>query len=227
MTGRLSGRGSVGSAAAALALVSLLGLAACGGSLFQSKIPPPAVYQLTAKSAAAQGAESSLPEIPVDLFIQRPRVRTGLDSDRIAALYPDRRLDYLAGARWSGQLDEVLQDLALQAFRERVHLRSVQAEQSAFSGGYLLIMEVVDFQAEYSADGGADPPTVHVHLLASLGSAGDRGMIGRFEAQARRPAAANRVTAIVEAYDQALAEALAHIVDDSVVALDASLAKPR
>ena len=221
-------RRTLGPAAAAFALASVLGLAACGGALFQSKVPPPAVYQLTVKSAAAPGALSSVAEIPADLSILRPRVRTGLDNDRIAALYPDRRLDYLAGARWSGPLDEVLQDLALQAFRARANLRSVHAEQSAFAGGYLLTMDVVDFQAEYSADaGGADAPTVHVRLLASLGGARDRRMIGRFEAEARRPAAANRVAAIVEAYDQAVAEALAHIVEDSVSALNASLAKPR
>ncbi len=94
-----------------LVLISSLALTSCGGSFFQSKAPPPAVYLLSVSAA------SSGPEIPVDLAVLKPRVPTGLDTDLIAALYPDRRLDHFAGARWSGQLDEMVQDLVLQAFR--------------------------------------------------------------------------------------------------------------
>jgi len=204
-------------AAPALAAV-MLALAACGGSLFQSKIPPAAVYQLSAQYEGAQGAQSRGPEIPIDLSVLRPRVRTGLDNDLIAALYPDRRLDYLANARWSGPLDEVMQELALQAFRARANLRSVHAQESAFGGGYLLNLDVNDFQAEYPES--ARAPTVHVHLLASVGAAGDERILARFEADVRQPAAANRVTAIVEAYNRAADEALAQIVADTLAALE-------
>ena len=202
-------------------------LAACAGSLFQSKAPPTAMYQLSARPVGAAGAPRTGPEIAADLSILHPRVRTGLDSDRIAVLYPNRRLDYLGNARWSGSLDEVMQDLTLQAFRERANLRGVHAEESGFAGGYWLEIDVADFQAEYSGDPGAPgsgaaggaPPTVHVHLVASLGSAGDRQMLGRFEADVRRPAATNRVAAIVEAYDHAVDAALGQVVAASVDAL--------
>ncbi len=45
---------------------------------------------------------------------------------------------YFADARWSGPLDEVLQDLALQAFRSGAGLRNVSADASAFASGYWL-----------------------------------------------------------------------------------------
>jgi len=218
---QLLGRWAARSLAATFTLAAILALASCGGSLFQSKIPPAAVYQLSAQYEAAQSAQSAQdkgPDIPADLSVLRPHVRTGLDNNLIAALYPDRRLDYLADARWSGPLDELMQDLALQAFRGRANLRSVHAQESAFGGGYLLSLYVNDFQAEYSQSEGA--PTVHVHLLASVGAAGDERILARFEADARRPAAANRVTAIVEAYNQAAEEALAQIVADTVAALE-------
>lgn len=192
---------------------AMLALAACGGSLFQSKIPPAAVYQLSAKSETGP-AQGTGPEIPADLSVLRPRVRTGLDNNLIAALYPDRRLDYLADARWSGPLDEVMQDLVLQAFRGRANFRSVRAEEFSFGGGYWLEIDIEDFQAEYSGEAGA--PTVHVHLLASVGAPGDRRVIARFEADTRQQAAANRVTAIVEAYNQGAATALAQIVAGTV-----------
>ncbi len=94
----------------------------------------------------------------------RPRVRAGLDTDRIAALYPDRRLEYFADARWSGPLDEVIQQLVVQQFHATANLRNVSVEASVFASNYWLEIEVADFQAEYSA--AAAPPVVHVHFLA-------------------------------------------------------------
>jgi len=193
-------------------LAALLALTACGGSLFQSHAPPRAVYVLSAT------AVPSGPEIPVDLAVLKPLVRTGLDTDVIAALYPDRRLDYFAGARWSGRLDDVVRDLALQTVRVRANLRNVHAETSAFGSGYWLEIDVADFQAEYAAAQGAvggGAPTVHVHLLARVGGSADRRVLGRLEADERQPAADNRLTAIVEAYNHAAGTALARIVADT------------
>jgi cholesterol transport system auxiliary component len=201
----------------------MFALAACGGQLFQSKTAAPSVYLLSVKPGTAG------PQIPADLTVLRPRVRTGLDTDLIAVLYPDRRLTYVAGARWSGPLDEVVQDLALQAFRARANLRNVQADASSFGGSYWLEIEVTDFQAEYSAGPAASSgidsaaPAVHIHLFAALGGAGDRRVLGHFEADERQPAAANRLGAIVEAYDEAVDAALARLVDETTATLSGSL----
>jgi ABC-type uncharacterized transport system auxiliary subunit len=204
-------------------------MAACTGSLFQSKVAPPAVYMLSAglepvNSAAPAGglpgrdgpAQSSpAPTIPIDLAVLKPKLRTGLETDRIAVLYPDRRLDYFADARWSGPLSEVLQDLVLQELHSHAHLRTVISDASVFSSAYWLEIEVTDFQAEYTSAAAA--PTVRVHILARIGSSGDRRMVGQFDASAEQPAADNRLTAIVAAYahaaDAALAQIVAHVDD--------------
>jgi cholesterol transport system auxiliary component len=190
-------------------------LAACTGSLFQSKAVPPAVYLLSpiAGSPAGDPAAPGAPKIAVDLAILKPKLRPGLESDRIAVLYPDRHLDYFAGARWSGPLGEVLQDLAVQEFRNRANLRSVSAaDASMFASAYWLEIEVADFQAQYAS--AATAPTVHVHFLARLGSSGDRRILAQFEANAQQPAAENRLSAIVDAYahaaDAAWGEIVAH-----------------
>ena len=96
-------------ASASLFVAAAMTLTACG-SLFSSKEPAPSLYLLSVSPGQA-GAE-----IAADLSILRPQVRSGLDTDRIAVLYADRRLDYYAVARWSAPLDEVVQDLALQSF---------------------------------------------------------------------------------------------------------------
>jgi ABC-type uncharacterized transport system auxiliary subunit len=191
-------------------------LAACTGSLFQSKAAPPTVYQLSAgvgsSSPGTPAPGGPAPAIPVDLTVLKPKLRPGLESDRIAVLYPDRHLDYFAGARWSGPLGEVLQDLAVQEFRSHANLRTVSGDASVFASAYWLEIEVADFQAEYASAAAA--PTVHVHFLARLGGSGDRRILGEFEANARQPAAENRLTAIVDAYahaaDAAWGEIVAH-----------------
>jgi cholesterol transport system auxiliary component len=146
---------------------------------------------------------------PMELAVLRPRVRAGLDTDRIAALYPDRSMDYFANVRWSGPLDEVLQDLAVQEIHSNSALRNVSADASVFSSAYWLEIEIADFQAEYPASGG--PPTVHVHLQARLGSSADRRVIARFEPNIYEAAADNRMSAIVAAYNRAADKALSEI----------------
>jgi cholesterol transport system auxiliary component len=189
-------------------------LAACTGSLFQSRAAPPTIYLL---SAGAGSPGSGVPaagmpaaEIPVDLAVLKPKLRTGLETDRIAVLYPDRRLDYFADARWSGPLGEVLQDFAVQEFHSHAGLRTVSGDASVFASAYWLEIEVTDFQAEYTS--AATAPTVHVHFLARIGSSGDRRILGQFAANAQQPAAENRLSAIVDAYARAADMALVQIV---------------
>jgi cholesterol transport system auxiliary component len=187
-----------------------LGLAACTGSLFKSKAAPPTIYMLSA-GAGAPAASRPAGEIPADLAVLKPRLRAGLETDRIAVLYPDRRLDYFADARWSGPLGEVLQDVTVQEFHSRARLRTVSGDSSVFDSGYWLEIEVVDFQAEY---GSASAPTVHARFLARIGRADDRRILGQFEANAQQPATENRLSAIVDAYARAADAVLLQIVAD-------------
>jgi cholesterol transport system auxiliary component len=189
-------------------------VAACAGSLFKSKEAPPTIYVLSAEPSSAGPPGTSGADIPVDLAVLKPRVRTGLETDRIAVLYPDRRLDYFADARWSGTLGEVLQELAVQEFHSHARLHTVSGDASVFASAYWLEIEVTDFQAEYGP--GATAPTVRVHFLARIGSSGDRRIVGQFEASAQQAATENRLTAIVDAYARAADSAMTDIVAQAV-----------
>jgi len=220
-----------------LLLVPALCVAACTGSLFKSQAAPPTVYLLTpatrpaadasphpavqaAPAPAAPAVAAPPAMIPVDLAVLKPRLRPGLDNDRIAAVYPDRHLDYFADARWSGPLAEVLQDLVLREFRAHGDLRTVSGDASLFSSSFWLEIEVTDFQAEYTA--GTAAPDVHVRLLARVGSSDDRHILGQFSAGADQAAAENRLTSIVEAYAQAADAALTELV----ARVDEALSRP-
>jgi ABC-type uncharacterized transport system auxiliary subunit len=185
----------------ALAALPLLCLAACSGSFFQSKATSPTIYVLPPAARPADSAAAAAAVIAADLMVLKPKLATGLESDRIAALYPDHRLDYFADARWSGALADVLQDFAVQELHAHARFRTVSGDASVFTSGYWLEIEVTDFQAEYGS--ASQPPTVHVHLLARIGNSGDRHILGRFETDARQPAAENRLSAIVDAYARA------------------------
>jgi ABC-type uncharacterized transport system auxiliary subunit len=198
-----------------LVLAAVSALTACGGALFSSKAPPPSFYLLSAHPGTPG------PEIAADLTILRPQVRSGLDTDRIAALYPDRRLVYYAAARWSAPLAGVVQDLVARTFHTHANLHSVTNDASMVSAGYWLEIEVTDFQAEYMA--GQTSPTIHVHFQAAVGKARDRRVLDRFEANAMQAAADNRMTAIVAAYEQAADSALEAIVADTARSLDKNL----
>jgi cholesterol transport system auxiliary component len=201
---------------ACLMLASLT-LAACGG-LFQTKAKPPTMYLLSAMPQPS--ARAAATPIPADLAVLRPRARAGLDTDRIAAVYPDRHLDYYADVRWSGPLDQVVQDMAVQEFHAIGGLRNVTSDVSAFSSAYWLELQVTDFQAEYSAADGA--PVIHVRLTARLGKSADRRMLGRFESDIRQPASDNRMSAIVDAFNRAADQALAEIVAGATQAMRAN-----
>ncbi|MGC2030829.1 MAG: ABC-type transport auxiliary lipoprotein family protein [Steroidobacteraceae bacterium] len=193
-------------------IVPALCLAACTGSLFRSHATATA-YMLSAvpashaEPAPAPGAPAA--EIPVDLAVLKPKVRAGLESDRIAVLYPDRRLDFFADARWSGPLGEVLQDLAVQEFRSHVRLRTVSGDASVFASAYWLEIEITDFQAEYTF--AATAPSVRVSLRARLGRSADRHLVGQFVATALKAAAENRLSSIVDAFANAADASLAQI----------------
>jgi ABC-type uncharacterized transport system auxiliary subunit len=206
-------------------LVVLMSLALAGcGSLFKNQTAPPTMYWLSAPSPSGAGSLPAEPADPAraplaDLAVLKPRVRAGLDTERVAALYPDRRLEYFADVRWSGPLDEVLQDLAVQTLHSHQAMRNVSTDLSAFPSAYWLEIEVVDFQAEYASPDTA--PTVHVHLLARIGNSADRHILGRFEPDVHEAAAANRMSAIIDAYNHAAGKALNEIAAGAGAALNA------
>jgi cholesterol transport system auxiliary component len=191
----------------ACALLAAACAAGCAGSLLQSKIPQQTTYVLSVPAASAPATASIV--LPVDLSILKPHLSPGLETDRILALYPDRRLDYFAGTHWTGTLDDVVQDLAVQTFKTRGELRSVNGESSRFADQFWLEIEVEDFQAEYRAPNTV--PSVRVRLSARLGGADDRRSLGNFEAMALRPAADNRLGDIVAAYELAANDALGQV----------------
>ncbi len=186
-------------------VAGVIGLGACSHSLLRSDRPPPTVYAL-----APHPVSGAPRPIGADLKVLSPIVAPGLGSARVAASFPDRRLDHFARARWNAPLDEAIEQLAIGEFRARSGLRSVVPDRSVEQAGYWLELEVVAFQAAYPRRGG--PPTVDAHIVARVGDAATGRVIARVDADERRRAAANRMTSIVAAFESAADAALDRVV---------------
>ena len=117
---------------------------------------------------------------------------------------------YIAGARWLTPAVLMFQEAAERAFQARSSRVRLIGRGELGAASALLRLDVDEFEARYPAAGG--PPTVQVSLRATLARADGRTLVQQAFV-ARRPAAEDRVSAIVAAYDAATAQVLAQAVD--------------
>jgi cholesterol transport system auxiliary component len=213
-----------------LPLITVL-CSSCTSGIFESKQPVQQTYviapappqeQSSPHTEAQAPADAAIP-LAVDLAVARPLARPGLDTERIAVLYPDRRLDYYAASRWSATAEVVVQSLLVESLRNSGRLHSVQSDLSAFGGEYLLQTELRDFQAEYADKTRA--PLVRVTLVCTLGHIHGRQPLATYSASANATAAGNSMRAVVAAFEGAYAQAARSIVNDTLAALAAAVTR--
>lgn len=183
-----------------VALASVLALAGCSSSLFESDTPVATSYVLAPAPAAANPGVPA----PVDLSIGRPDVAPGLDTERIAVL-KGRQLDYYRGVKWGGRAPDVIQTLMVDSLQDQQLFRSVAAEHAHVASDYVLDLSVRDFQAEYTGEG--ERPIVRVTITGRLIRVVDRGLVHTVLARAQTSAADNRMSEVAAAF-----EATAHTV---------------
>jgi cholesterol transport system auxiliary component len=180
-----------------VAAVAALSCAACStGSLFDSDVPVPSAYVI---SAAPAGALTGAPTTPVDVSIGRPDFAPGLDTDRIAVL-KGRKLDYFRGVRWGGRTVEVVQSVLVATMNDQQLFRSVTAEQSRVANDYTLDVEVRNFEADY-ANGAI--PEAHVLIIGRLIRITDRKLVATVSSDARVRATEERMHAVAAAFESA------------------------
>jgi cholesterol transport system auxiliary component len=185
--------------------------AGCFGGL-KNEVPAPRLYRIEAPGIEV-GAR-----LPADLSIVVERTAPGLDGDGIASRWPGGRLDYIANARWAGELTGLLQSALVEGFQDSGRLRSVQGDVGRFRTTHTLVIEVRRFEADYVA--GA-VPVAQVALAATLGRNSDRQVLVSFTAEATEGAGENRQTTLVAALDTAFAHAATEIAERSFAALAA------
>ena len=187
----------------------------CTGSLLETKLPVPTVYVLAAAPAVSNAAANSI----VDLAVSRPTVAPGLDTDRIAVLRASRELDFYREAQWGTALPQVAQALVVGSLQNQKLFRSVTTEQARVTANYLIDLEVRDFQAEYASD---SAPTIRVTFVGSLIRIKDRKLVASIPSTITVPAAENRLSSVIEAFESAGRQAAIALGKQTAAAIDAN-----
>ena len=194
-------RGSVATAVAAAVTALATG---CAGLHSNQAATQTYVLASTPASAPAAGTTAGASTLQV----LRPLAAPGLDTDQIALLRDAQRLDYFAASRWPAALPDLVQTLAIDALRAAGRFRAVQPDATAFAADAMLQIEIRHCEVVYAAEGA---PAVHVQLLATLGHQGDRSLVSSATAQSEVQAAANRMQAVVAAFQEAVNRALTQL----------------
>jgi cholesterol transport system auxiliary component len=190
--------------AAAALLAAALAAAACTPT-FRSSAKPEQIYYLRAPAPAAGSGVAPPPASAPSIRVLTPLAAPGLDTTHIILVQADHRMSFFAASRWPGRLPEVVETLAVQTLRGSRAWSAVMDSASPFPSDYMLRISVRRFEADYSA--GA-LPVVHVVLDCSVGRRVGRDLLASFSAAGEAPAAADRMSEVVGAFEQAAGAAL-------------------
>ncbi len=199
-----------------VAIAALLPFTLSGcGSLLESTLAPPQTYVLRLPITTAADAAITAGSV----LVQRPEAGPGLDSNRIALLRSDRRFDYYAASLWAAPTPDVVEALVVDALRNTGTFSAVFDDSAPYAPRYDLRITLRRFEADYTNGGAA--PTVHVVLDCTLGRHRDRALLASFTAQGTAPAAEDRLSTVVAAFEAAAATAMAEVTRNVAAAVAA------
>lgn len=187
-------------AAAILALAGALALGGCG-LLGGGK--PANLYRFGASDAAPAAAPGRAVRT---LALSNLTFADESESDRILTVTGGEAA-YIARTRWVAPARDLFTAAAERAF-ERAGVRLARRGQG-YNTDASLILEVPTFEARFE-NGPKAAPVVVVEVRASIVAGTERRLVDETAYTARQPAAENRVSAIVEAFDRATDQALQH-----------------
>ncbi len=118
---------------------------------------------------------------------------------------------YIKGARWVTSAEALFDSALLHAFdADQGPARLVSSGDIARTD-YMLKLDVRTFEARYS-DGQAAAPTIVVEVRATLARTSDQTVVADHGFKATLTASDNRVSAIAQAFDQAVSQVLGNLV---------------
>lgn len=194
----------------------LIALAGCTG-LFHSNTRPEQVYLLRATSAPP-GAQRATP-LAASLRLTRPTAAPGLDTPQIVLVQSDRRMSFYLASRWPAPAPNMLETLAVEKLRGSGSWQAVADSTSSFPTDYVIQVMMRRFEADYT--GGAAAPDVHVVLDCIVGKRAGREVIASFLAEGTATASANKLSAVVAAFESATNTALDSMSAQTVAAVAA------
>lgn len=168
---------------------------------------PVQLYRFGGASAfAGTGATSACPDVNVGMRrVEFPEAARG---DRLLAV-TGAEAAYIKGARWVSPAETLFEESLRNAFVDGAAC-TVLSSGPLSRDGLLLSVDVRRFEASYAAPGAV--PDVDVTVLLRLVRPGDRSVVAEERIVVTENAGENRQSAIVAAFDRAMAETSRRIV---------------
>jgi cholesterol transport system auxiliary component len=179
-------------------------LAGCGGLL--PKAPERPLYRLNPVVA--------LPTPPrrVDalLVVATPTASAGLDTKRMALFQSPVAIDYFAEGEWVDRPPFLVKEALIEGFQKSGAFSGVSSEGLGLSADYVLNTDIRDFTAIYDSPDG--PPLARVRIAAELITMPGRNIAATISVTREARAGAVDLPAIVNAFNQALGEAIRDMI---------------
>lgn len=180
----------------------LLGAVALAGCALLSTPDPVQLYRFGGDSGASPAAAPGTALASVSL--RRIQFPDAAADDRLLAV-TGAEAAYIAGARWVSPAEDLFTDALVEAFSADSRRVRLIGRQELTPAEMILDLDVRAFEARY--DRGQDAaPTVRVSARARMLRFPERTVMAERLFTVDQPAADNRVSAIVAAFDAATAE---------------------
>jgi cholesterol transport system auxiliary component len=201
---------------ALLAAVATLALSGCVTLL--PKAEPAQLYTL---GQADAGGPVAVSQAPVNIGLGRVGFVSAAAGDRILTVEGNQAA-YIQAARWVSPAQTLFERALSRRFELRASGTRLVERRTLGASPLVLDLDVDAFETRYT-DGPKAAPTVVIDVGARLVRTADRTVVAQRRFEGVVKANANRVSAIVPAYDQALGT----VLDDIVRWTDAGAASAR
>ena len=188
----------------AIAAMTAVSLAGCSLPGLGSG-PPPDLYVLSPKSTFPD----DLPAVDWQLVVDEPSTAKGIDTDRIAIAPQPLEVKYMGGARWADRAPRMIQQLLIQSFENTQKIVSVGRQSIGLRSDFSLKVELREFQAEKTKEGGT---VVRVRLNLKLVRPALGMIVASQSFESVKSAASENVPDIVDAFDEAVGAVLKRAV---------------
>ena len=190
-----------------LAVIAAGALAVAGCALLSSP-PPVQTYRFGGPAAASAASEGVAGLTQVNL--RRVQFPEAVEGDRLLGV-TGTETAYIAEARWVSPASDLYMESLENAFAAQATRVRLIGPRELIRGERSLDIDMRAFEARYEAPGAV--PTVVVTARARLLALPDRTVTAERTFTVQQPAGANRISAIVEAFDIATRDLNAQIVD--------------
>lgn len=190
-------------AATVAAMALTAGLSACA---LLSTPDPVQTYRFGGVPASATAVSLAS---PVQVMLRRVEFPEAVEGDKLLGV-TGTETAYIAGARWVSPAADLYMESIENAFAEQATRVRVIGPRELTRGERSLDIDIRSFEARYEAPGAA--PTIVVTARARLLVLPERTVVAERVFTVEQPAGANRVSAIVEAFDLATRDLNTQIV---------------